>query len=105
MSRTSPDGKTHNQIDHTLIYRRQQSSVLDIRSFRAMDCNTDHYLVVAKVRKRLALGKQTTHKFHMKKFNLMKLKKVDGKGQYQVKNSNRFTALENLDDDRDINKA
>ena len=31
---TSPDGKTHNQIDHVLIDRRWQSNVLDVRSFR-----------------------------------------------------------------------
>jgi hypothetical protein len=47
---TSPDGKTHNQIDHIFIDRRRQSSILDIRSFRAADSDTDHYLVVAKVR-------------------------------------------------------
>jgi hypothetical protein len=29
----------HNQIDHILIDRRQQSSVLGIQSFRASDCN------------------------------------------------------------------
>jgi hypothetical protein len=27
---TSPDGKTHNQIEHILIDRRQHSSVLDV---------------------------------------------------------------------------
>jgi exonuclease III len=27
---TSPDGKTHNQIDHVLVDRRQQSSILDV---------------------------------------------------------------------------
>ena len=29
-TRTSPDGKTHNQIDHVLIDRRWHSSVLDV---------------------------------------------------------------------------
>jgi hypothetical protein len=32
-------------------------SVLDVRSFRAADCDTDYYLVVAKVRERLAVNK------------------------------------------------
>jgi hypothetical protein len=27
---TSPEGKTHNQIDHVLIGRRQHSSMLDV---------------------------------------------------------------------------
>ena len=52
---TSPDGKTHNQIDHILIDRRWHSSILDVRSFRGADCDNDHYLVVVKVRERLAV--------------------------------------------------
>jgi hypothetical protein len=55
---TSPDGKTHNQIDHILVDRRRHSNVLDVRSFRAAGCDSDHYLVVAKVRERLAVKKQ-----------------------------------------------
>jgi hypothetical protein len=53
----SPDGKTHNQIDHILVERRRHSSVLDAQSFRAADCDTDHYLVVGKVKERLAVNK------------------------------------------------
>jgi hypothetical protein len=60
----SPDGKTHNQIDHILIDRRWHSSIFDVRSFRAADCDTDHYLVVATVRERLAVSKQTAHRVH-----------------------------------------
>jgi hypothetical protein len=47
---TSPEGKTQNQTDHVLIVRRRHSSILDARSLRGAGCDTDHYLVVAKVR-------------------------------------------------------
>jgi len=48
---TSPDGQTHTQNVHVLIDRRLHSSILDVRSFRGADCDTDHYLVIANLRK------------------------------------------------------
>jgi ABC-type hemin transport system ATPase subunit len=51
--------------------------------------------VVAKVRNRRAVSKQTMQRVHMERFNLNKLKKVEGKEQYRVDISNRFAALEN----------
>ena len=59
----SPDGKTDNRIDHILIDRRWHSRILDIRSFRNADSDTDHYPVVAKLRESLAVSKQVTQKF------------------------------------------
>jgi hypothetical protein len=61
---TSPDGKTQNQIENILVVSKWYSNVLSVRLFRAADCDTDHYLVVAKVRERLAVSKQTMHRFH-----------------------------------------
>jgi endonuclease/exonuclease/phosphatase family metal-dependent hydrolase len=69
---TSPDGKTHNQIDHILVDKRRHSNILDVRSLRAADCDSDHYLVVAKVRERLAVNKQRSQRFDMERFNLKK---------------------------------
>jgi hypothetical protein len=48
--------------------------------FRAADCDTDHYLVVVKIRERIAVNKQGSHTFHMESFNLKKLNgKPEGK--------------------------
>jgi hypothetical protein len=102
---TFPDGKKHNQIDHILIDGRRFSSILAVRSFRTADCDTDHYLMTAKVRERLAVSKQTTHRIHMEGFNLKKLNEIEGKEQYRVEISSRFAELENLDIKVDINRA
>jgi hypothetical protein len=49
--------------------------------------------VVAKVRERLAVSKQTTQKFDTERFNLKKLDEVERKQQYWVEISNRFAAI------------
>jgi hypothetical protein len=54
---TSLEGKMYNHIDHILIDSGRHSSILDAKFVRCADCDTDHYLVVAKVRERLAVSK------------------------------------------------
>jgi hypothetical protein len=102
---TSPEGNTHNQIDHILIDRRRYSSILDVRSFRAADCDTDQYLVVPKVRERLVVSKRAAQKIDTERFNAKKLNGGDVKEQYQITVRKKFAALENLEDSGDINRA
>jgi hypothetical protein len=40
--------------------------------------------VVAKVRERLAVNKQRSHRFDIERFNLKRLKDVEGKEQFRV---------------------
>jgi hypothetical protein len=58
---------------------------------------------VAKIRERIAVNKQGSHKFRMERFNLKKLNEVEGKEKYRVEVSNRFAALEDLDAEVEIN--
>ena len=49
----SPDGRTKNQIDHTLVNRKFRTSVLDTRAMRSADVASDHYLVRSTIRLKL----------------------------------------------------
>jgi DNA repair ATPase RecN len=61
--------------------------------------------VVTKVRERLAVSKQTAQKFDAKRFNLKELSELEVRKQYQLKISNTFAALENLNVSEDIKRA
>jgi hypothetical protein len=95
----------YNQIDYILIDRRWHSIVLDVQLFRTAECDTERSLVVAKVRDKLAGHKVRSHRFHLEKFNLKKLSKVEVIEQYHDEISDTFSALENLDTKVDINRA
>jgi hypothetical protein len=54
---TYTDGKIYNQIYYILVGRRWHSSTLDVRPLKETDYDTDHYLVIAKVREKLVASK------------------------------------------------
>ena len=57
-----------------------------IRALWEADCDTHHYLVVAKIRERLAVSELEVRK------------------QYQIEISKRFAGLENFNDTEDIHR-
>ena len=88
-----------------MIDRRWHSNILDIQSVRGSDCDTDHCLLVAKVRERLAVSIQAAQKLDVERFNFRKLNDPEVRKQYHIKIKNRFAALESLSDSEDINRA
>jgi hypothetical protein len=95
---TSPDGITHNQTDHALRDKWQHSNILIVRCFRKADCDTSHYLVVAKLREGVSVSKRTRQNLDLESVDLKYLNDIEVKGKYHVEISNRFAALENLDE-------
>jgi endonuclease/exonuclease/phosphatase family metal-dependent hydrolase len=71
----SPDGKTRNQIDHILIRKRWQNSLIDARSFWGTDAITDHALLSVKIKIKPQSRKRPTPNG---KFDLPQLK-IPGK--------------------------
>jgi hypothetical protein len=53
---------TSNQIDHTIIDARHATDILDVRSYKGVDCNIDHFLLRAKMRQRIMVMKQKVDK-------------------------------------------
>lgn len=50
----SPNGKSINQIDHlNQIERKHQAYVMDARSYRGVDMDTDHSLLIARIKYRI----------------------------------------------------
>ena len=72
---------------------------------RGADCDTDHYLVIANVRERLAVGKQAAQRFDRQRFNFRNLNEPEVREQYHIEITNRFAVLMNLNDDDDVNRT
>jgi len=60
--------------------------------------------VIAKVRERLAVGKQAAQRFDRQRYNLRKLNEPEVREQHKIEITNMFAALENLNDDEDVNR-
>jgi hypothetical protein len=60
--------------------------------------------VAAKLTERLSVSKRVAEKLNMQGFDIRKLNDAEVKEQYQVKITNRFAALENFDDNVDMNR-
>jgi len=86
-----PDRMTENQIDHILISQRWRTSLQDVRVKRGATIGSDHHLVVASLKIKLAARKPFVNTRW--KFDVMKLRDPDTKQAFQIELQNRFESL------------
>ena len=61
--------------------------------------------MIAKVREKLAVGKQAAQRFDRQRFNLRKLNEPEVREQYQIEVTNKFAASENFSGDEDVDRT
>lgn len=98
----SPDGKTRNQIDHVIIQNRFRSSIFDVRSYRGADCDTDHFLVIAKFKLKLKSPKKVNISTKKRtKINIESLKNEEVRKRYEETVSKEIANVSSKDIDTD----
>ena len=78
----SPDGVTYNQIDHLLIDRQHRGNIVDVRTYRGANVDSDHFLVLAKLRYRISRYYVRKHLRNSTRYDIEKLKDPKIKNEY-----------------------
>lgn len=84
----SPDGRTANQIDHVLIDGRHRNNILDVRSCRGPNIDSDHMLVRLVFRARI--DARRSQQPMQRRYNVEKLSNTDIVLQYEAKMEERL---------------
>ena len=94
----SPNGRTKNQIDHIAVSRKWRSSLLDVRTQRGADINTDHVLLKATLQLKLK-RLQDQGERRRRRFDLKRLEEPRVKEEFNIELRNRFELLEGEEDE------
>lgn len=95
-----PSGESVSQIDHVLVDGRHFSDVMDVRSYRGPNIDSDHYLVVSRIRARLSTV-LTPRTARTARLNIQRLSSNDVAVEYTRKLDERInenTPTGNLDE-------
>jgi hypothetical protein len=93
----SPDEATSNQIDHVMIDSKHATDILDVKSCRGADCDSDHYMFKIKYRQRIStIGKLSAQRNI--KYNVGNLKEGTNAKEYRNKVKELLQILPNTED-------
>lgn len=93
------DGKIINQIDHEFNRIRFRSCIVDVKTYREADCDTDHFLLISKFKMKLQGHNKIERRRNQFSVNLEALKNIETQNNYATKISNQFKNLKEQDID------
>ena len=96
----SPDGVTTNQIDHLAFSKRRRSSLQDVRVLREADAGSNHHLLMAKLRLKIAEVRKA--KCAQVCFEVSKLKDLEVRSVFKLALHNRFEGLQQLMEEEEL---
>jgi hypothetical protein len=93
----SPDETTSNQIDHVMIDSRRATGILDVKSCRGADCDSDHYMVKIKYKQWILTIEKLSAQRSIK-YNVEILKERTKTKEYRHKVEELLQMLPNIED-------
>lgn len=84
-------------IDHVLVNKRRSSSMIDVKTCRGANCDSDHYLVRIKVRQKLSSSVKTKGS-RRTKWDVGRLKDKEIVEKFQNKIANLLTETHSSED-------
>lgn len=79
----SLDGRTVNQINHMLVDKRYASHIIDVKTKRGANVDSDHFLVTAKVKTKIAHRGKKPEEPKTKIWNNERLKEKETRGRFE----------------------
>ncbi|KAK4883914.1 hypothetical protein RN001_000185 [Aquatica leii] len=81
-----------NQIDHVLVAKKNATSIRDVRTFRGASADTDHFLVIAKIKQKF--NEQRTKEGKEKRWEIDKFTQEEMKTKYKEATQQELATVE-----------
>ena len=78
----TPEGRSFSQVDHLLIDLRHASHLMDVRSHRYGNVDSDHFFIVSRIRARIFNAKKAPGK-KLEKYDYEKMMEPEKQEEYK----------------------